>query len=378
MFRIALRMLFGDRTKYITLVMSLAFATMLMNQQGAIFLGLLTQATGPLQNVGQADLWVVDPGTDWVAEYRPLSDQKVGRVRSVAGVAWAEPFFSNYAITELKNGNFKRVQILGLSRTTLAGRPPEMVEGRLEDLWTPDAIIVEIKSKDKLGGVNIGDTLKINDKRAVVVGFCKARQGFESNAIIYTTFDNATRFTPVGRKAISYILVKVKNPAELRDVQKRIDALGDVIALTTDEFRTRTMNYITVATGIGFNFGITIALGFVVGLLLSASVFYQFTMENLRQFATLKALGASGWVLAGMVMAQALVVGIIGYGIGVGLAGAFTIFTVQSESELSAKLPWELLVISLVAMLLTVALGSVLSLRRVIGVSPGAVFGSVT
>lgn len=376
-FRIALRMLFGDRTKYLTLVLSLAFATMLMNQQGAIFLGLLTQATGPLQNVGQADLWVVDPGTDWVAEYRPLSDQKVGRIRSVPGVAWAEPFFSNYAITELKNGSFKCVQVLGLSRTTLAGRPPEMIAGRLEDLWTPDAIIVEQKSADKLGGVRIGDTLKINDKRAVVVGFCKARQGFESNAIIYTTFDNATRFTPVGRKAISYILVKAKNPEELRQVQARINALGDVMALTTEEFRQRTMSYITIATGIGFNFGITIMLGFVVGLLLSASVFYQFTLENLRQFATLKALGASSRLLAAMVMTQALVVGIIGYGIGLGLAGAFTIFTIKSESELSAKLPWELLFISLIAMVLTVLLGSVLSLRRVITVSPGSVFGSV-
>ena len=35
-----LKMLFGDRTKYLTLVLGLAFATLLMNQQGAIFLGL--------------------------------------------------------------------------------------------------------------------------------------------------------------------------------------------------------------------------------------------------------------------------------------------------------------------------------------------------
>lgn len=371
-------MLFGDRTKYLTLVLSLAFATMLMNQQGAIFLGLLTQATGPLQNVGQADLWVVDPSTEWIAEYRPLSDAKLQRVRSVEGVAWAEPFFSNYAITELNNSTFKRVQIIGISRTTLAGRPPEMIEGRLEDLWTPDAIVVEQRSRAKLGNVNIGDVIKINDKRAVVVGFCKAKQGFESNAIIYTTYDNALRFTPVGRKAISFILVSAKDPAEIPVVQQRINQLADVTALTTEQFRINTMRFITIATGIGFNFGITIALGFVVGLLLSASVFYQFTLENLRQFATLKALGASGWLLAGMVLLQALVVGFIGYGIGVGLAGAFTLLTKYSESELSAQLPWELLVISLVAMILTVMLGSVLSLRRVITVSPGAVFGSAS
>jgi putative ABC transport system permease protein len=373
-----MQMLFGDRTKYMTLVLSLAFATMLMNQQGAIFLGLLRQATGPLQNVGQADLWIVDPSTEWIAEYRPLSDTKLQRVRSVEGVAWAEPFFSNYAITELNNGTFKRVQIIGIARSTLAGRPPEMIEGRIEDLWTPDAIIVEQKSRVKLGNVNIGDVIKINDKRAVVVGFCKARQGFESNAIIYTTYDNATQFTPVGRKAISYILVRAKEGVGLDVLKQRINALGDVAAWTTDEFRVNTMRFITIATGIGFNFGITIALGFVVGLLLSASVFYQFTLENLRQFATLKALGASAWLLARMVLLQALVVGFIGYGIGVGMAGAFTLVTKYSESELAAILPWELLVISLVAMLMTVMLGSVLSLRRVVTVSPGAVFSSAT
>ena len=87
-----MRMLFGDRTKYVTLVLGLAFAALLMNQQGAIFLGLLAQATGPLQNVTQPDLWVTDPDTPWIAEYRSLEDRKLARVRSVPGVEWAEPF----------------------------------------------------------------------------------------------------------------------------------------------------------------------------------------------------------------------------------------------------------------------------------------------
>ena len=81
---------------------------------------------------------------------------------------------------------------------------------------------------------------------------------------------------------------------------------------------------------------------------------------------------------SGDMLLQALVVGFIGYGIGVGMAGAFTLVTKYSESELAAILPWELLVISLVAMLMTVMLGSVLSLRRVITVSPGAVFSSAS
>ncbi len=374
-FSIALKMLFGDRTKYLTLVLSLAFATLLMNQQGAIFLGLLTQATGILQNVHQPDLWVVDPGTQWVAEYRALSDRKLNRVRSVAGVEWAEPIFNSFAVCELPDNTFKRCQIIGIPRSTLVGRPPEMVEGNIDDLRAPDAIIIEASSRIKLGNVNIGDTLKINDKRAVVVGFCKARLGFESNAILYSTFDNAVAFSPVGREKISYILVKARADADIGELQASINTLGDVEALTHTEFRDRSIAFIVVATGIGVNFGITIALGFVVGLLLSASVFYQFTIENLRHFAVLKAMGARAFTLVWIVVLQATVVGVVGYGIGVGAAGAFTIVAAKLESELTAYLPWQLLLGSFVATLLTIMLGSLLSVRRVVTVQPGVVFG---
>lgn len=376
MFHIALRMLFGDRTKYITLVLGLAFAALLMNQQGAIFLGLLRQATGPLQNVTQNDLWVADPDTPWIAEFRALPDQKLARVRSVPGVAWAEPFFNGIAVCELDSGTFKRVQIVGISRSTLAGGPPEMIEGNIEDLWIPDAIVVERKSLERLGGAKVGDVLKINDRRAVIVGVCKARLGFEGNAVIYTTFDNATRFTPVGRERISYILVKVKDGFDKLAVRDAISALGDVQAFTTQEFTDRSKQFIVVATGIGINFAVTILLGLVVGLLLSASIFYQFTVENLRHFAVLKAMGTRTPTLLGMILLQALVVGVIGFGIGVGAAGLFAILSMKAESELQVQFPWQLLVGSFVATLATIMLASLISVRRVITVSPGQVFSS--
>ncbi len=373
---VALRMLFGDRVKYITLVLGLAFAALLMNQQGAIFLGLLMQSTGPLQNVHQPDLWVADPSVKWVAEYRSLPDQKLGRVRSTRGVAWAEPFFTNWAVCELADGTFKKCQIIGIPRTTLVGRPPEIIEGRLEDLWIPDAIMVEELSRESLGGAEIGSVLKINDRRAVVVGICRAKRGFESNAIIYTTFDNAVRFTPTGRDSISYILVKVAPGSTIDEVRQRINALGDVVAMTREEFRDISVRFIVVATGIGANFGITILLGFVVGLLLSASIFYQFTSENIRYFAVLKALGARAPTLIAMVLAQAAIVGVIGFGIGAGAAGAFTLVMGAVQSELSAFFPWQLLAGSFVATMFTIFLGSVLSIRRVLAVSPGTVFSS--
>ena len=143
MVRIALRMLLGDRAKYLSLVLGLSFAVLLIVQQGAIFMGLMLQATGPLQNISQADLWVGDPYLKWVTETRNLNESDLNRIRSTPGVAWAEPFFNTRAACDLPNGDFRFVNIVGIPRSTMVGRPPQITRGRLEDLRISDAVLVE-------------------------------------------------------------------------------------------------------------------------------------------------------------------------------------------------------------------------------------------
>jgi putative ABC transport system permease protein len=374
MYRVAIRMLLGDRSKYLSLVFGLAFAVLLITQQGSIFLGLMLRATGPLQNISQPDLWVTDPYVKWVSETRALSDQDLSRVRSVPGVAWAEPFFTLRANAELTSGDFRGVHIMGISRSTMVGQPPEVLEGRLDDLKIPDAVMVEESARRKLGDPTIGTVLKLNDRRAVVVGFVRAKAGFDSPAVVYTTYENAITFVPLGRNKLSYILVGVKEGAELREVQDRISALPDIAAFTPNQMRLKTVRFIMAETGIGINFGITVFLGFVVGLVVSAAIFYQFTLDNLRNFAVFKAMGARRRTLIGMILLQALIVGSIGFGIGVGGTGLFTLLGRKPGAELATFFPWPLLVGGLLAMLLCIALGSLLSLQRVLRLEPGMVF----
>ncbi|MCC6285220.1 MAG: ABC transporter permease [Phycisphaerales bacterium] len=372
--RIALKMLFGDKGKYLSLVVGLSFAVLLIAQQGAIFLGLVKRSTGPLQNTAQPDFWVVDPHTEYVGDIRPLAERDLARVRSVAGVAWAEPFFTSRGNVDLPNGSYKTAQIIGISRSTMIGQPPEILEGRLDDLRAPDAIMVEASALKRIGPLKIGDVLRLNDKRARVVGIVRAKLGFDSNAIFYTTIDNAIRFTPVGREAISFFFVKAKEGADRAAVAEGIKARTGLDALTQQQFTARTVRFILTQTGIGINFGITVALGFVVGLAVVGAVFYQFTLENLRHFAVLKAMGTRNRRLVGMVLLQALVVGCIGYGIGVGLAGAFSLTGRRPGAELSVLFPWQLMVVALFSMLACTGLGSLLSIRRVMRLEPAVVF----
>ncbi len=369
-------MLFADKLKYIVLVCGLAFAVLLITQQCAIFLGILIRATGPLQNIGQADIWVAGEHTYYIDMVRPMSDRDLYRVRATPGVQWAEPFFFFNTIVQLPDGKFTVVQVIGVDRQTMIGRPPTMLSGRLEDLRIPDAVLLDKVGRRRLKDVQVGDTLRLNDRRATVVGFCNAKKGLLSKALMYTTYENALRFVPLGRQRMTYILVKVKEDQSVREVADRISALDGIHGWTADEMRKRNIDFILKDTSVGLNFAIMVGLGMFVGLVVSMSTFNQFTNDNLQHYAVIKAMGARSRTLIGMVVVQAMTVGLIGYGLGVGLAALFTRTVRNQANELVAFIPWELLVVALVPMLLCVSLGAFVALRRVLRLDPASVFAS--
>jgi putative ABC transport system permease protein len=131
---VALRMLMGDRAKYIGIIIGLTFASLLITQQASVFVGIMTRTFAAITDLGQADVWVMDPKVQFVDDIKPLSDTKLFRVRGVEGVEWAVPLYKGLLKARLESGNFQTCNVLGLDDATLVGGPPEMVEGRLEDL----------------------------------------------------------------------------------------------------------------------------------------------------------------------------------------------------------------------------------------------------
>jgi putative ABC transport system permease protein len=134
----------------------------------------------------------------------------------------------------------------------------------------------------------------------------------------------------------------------------------------------KTMGYYFKYTGIPINFGITAALGFLVGTAIAGQTFYNFTLENLKQFGALKAMGATNLRIVGMILLQATVVGLLGYGIGVGLGALFGMM--NEGTELAFFPYWPILPITAGAVVLICILASLVSVRRVIVLEPAVVF----
>jgi len=373
---IAWKMLIGNRGKYLGIVLGISFAALLIAQQGSIFCGLMLLTSSQIQDVQGAPIWVMDPNVQFIDDIKPMSDNDLYRVRGVPGVKWAVRFYKGLARARLPDGNFQQVILLGLDDASMVGAPSEMVVGDLADLRRPDAFIVDDSGYEQLWGkgpFELGRTIEMNDRRAVLVGVCKASKTFQTFPIVYTRFSQATLFVPSERKVLSFILTQ--GEAELSDEQvcERIAQQTGLAALTRQDFIRKTIVYYMQKTGIPVNFGITVLLGFIVGTAIAGQTFYLFTVENLKQFGALKAMGTSNGRIVGMVLMQGCQVGLIGYGLGVGAAATFGWFA-GSQSKLAFYMPWWILLLTGVAVLVMVLLSSVLSIRKALVVDPAIVF----
>ena len=374
---IALKMLTGDRAKYLGLIFAIAFCTFLLENQTSIFAGILRRTGSQILDVTDADIWVMDAKTEYFEQTKALKDTDVDRVRGVEGVEWAVRLFKGNPVARTLDGKFAASFCLGLDDATLTGAPRKMLLGSWERLREPDAIVI-----DKAGylllfpgePLQIDRTLELNDHKAVIVGISDASAPFLSYPIIHTRYSQAINFVGRERTQLSYVLAKLASGVNPEDVTHRIQAQTGLLARTTDEFRWDCIRYYLKNTGIPVNFGITITIALIVGTVVAGQTFYLFTLENLKQFGALKAIGVTNWRLTRMVLLQAITVGAIGFSIGTGMGALFFEITLRQIATRGLVLMWQSVVLTGGCILLVIIIASLLSIRRVVVLEPAEVF----
>ena len=373
---IAWKMLIGNRVKYLGIVFGVVFAALLIAQQSSIFCGLMLLTISQIRDTQGPDIWVMDKNVQYVDDIKPLSDTELFRVKGVPGVEWAVRFYKGIARARLEEGTYEQMILLGIDDATLVGAPEGVFMGSIADLRKPDAVIIDAVGYKRIWPgepLRLGRVFEMNDRRAVIVGITTASKTFQSFPIIYTRYSQAVLFAPRERKVLSFVLADPAPGVPAEEVCRQIEAQTGLQALTRQQFTWKTIRHYLQKTGIPINFGITVFLGFLVGTAIAGQTFYLFTVENIRQFGALKAMGTSNWTILCMVLFQAIQVGIVGYGVGVGLAALFGVAT-KGFGRLSFFMPWQVLAITAAAVFVIVLLASLLSIRKVLVVDPAIVF----
>jgi putative ABC transport system permease protein len=336
-------------------------------------------STRDILEANQADIWVMKSSVETLDQGYPIAELSVNRVRSIPGVQWAVPYYQSTAQLRTEDGRMKIVQLVGIDDLSMVGAPQEMLIGTLDDFHQPDAIVMDIAGYTNIfPGVEpqVGATVEIGQRRAVVVGICYIGASWSGMPRVYTRRSLGVSMARETLNPVTYVLARAAPEHSPEEVAKQITTATGLKARTRSEFMDDTQAWILKYSGIAENFGITILMGVVIGVAIVGQTFYMFSVENLKQFATLKAIGINNWVILRMIMTQALFVSTIGYCLGIGAANLFFAMT---STQLSGGLrgmfmhPFIFLGSGVFIVLVTL-LACVVSVQKVLTVDPAVVF----
>jgi putative ABC transport system permease protein len=377
MIGIAIRMLFGDRTKLLGLVFGVAFSCLLITLLTGMFTGMLRRTFAMIDDVAVAEIWVTDPSVEYTEEVAPMSETAVQRVRSAPGVTWAVPLYTGTLRARLGDGRFRSVSVVGVDDATLIGVPASSgTDGRA--LRDPDAVLVDrISAAGQLrrpdgSPLALGDELWLNDRRAVVAGFLDVAPRFMPKPTVYMTYSQAMRMAPPERRLTSFVLAKPAANHSPGEVAAAIERTTGLRARTADTLRRDTLEYFVKNTDMISHVGLMVLLGMVVGSAVVALLLAMFTAENARHYAAFKAMGATNYAVLHMLMVQAVACGLLGFGIGTGAACLIGVF--GEPVGVPFMLAWQTLALTATCVVVICMIAVGVSARPILRLEPGIVF----
>ncbi len=411
MVSLARKNLFEDIPRFLVAQAGIMFAVSLVTIQTGIFNGFTRSAAKLIDN-STADIWVASNTMVYLDLTLPIPQSQVAQARQVAGVERAEALIVASSVWRHRDSEIAQVRIIGFDPNGQLFAPKDLKEGSLAGLRDPNTVIVDTTSKNSLNVRQISDVAELGSLQARVVGLTKGNRSVVSNPFIFTSLENANAYSNSGRTAklscrvqsgstdlqctntyvqseqtsrsapkplaasdpITYILIRAKPDQDLQALKRKLEAtIPNVRAYTRTEITDKTQTYWQQRTGIGFLLGLSAAVGVIVGVIIVGQILYSSVTDHLREFGTLKAMGASDWVIYGVIVEQALWMAIIGYLPGVVLCFGVAAWTLASQGILILITP--VTAIAVLGITVSMCVGSaIFAIQKVTRVDPAIVF----
>lgn len=372
---LGLKMLFHDRLRFVLTVFGVAFSVMLVLVQVGLFEGLIGYAADTILPIKDADLWVTSKNTQNIDFANYFPEGLVDRVRSVPGVARADNLMVNFMPIHLSNGSSDGVMVYGLTHYWRWGVPWNVISGQPLDLRRGPYLFLDDFAAHRYGPFHLGDYREIVNRRFRIIGIVHGVRSFTTVPVAFLDFPRVQTLSDLTFGKTAYILVKV---AGGHDLQKVIGAIkrrlpyNDVYTRT--EWAQKSQNYWIFKTGLGFNVGMIVFLGCLVGVVILAQTLYTTTMEHIREFGMVKAIGGTNSDIYWILIRQALVIAFLGFAFGTILA--FAINPLVKRADIDLDLSLELLGIVFISTVVLCLLSSTVSFRKVSSIDPALLFRS--
>lgn len=369
---LARRNLLHDRVRFAVTLTGIVFSVVLSAIQLGLFVGF-RRATADVITHSNADLWVKSAGVSNMENGVPFSERKLYQVLAVPGVERAEKQIVQFGDWKKPSGAVEGCLLIGYNTRQEMGAPWNLVAGSVDDLEQPDAVVIDELYKEKLGVTGLNQTVEIRGRRARVVGFTRGIRSFTTSPPVFTSFKNAQGYFGLREDQTVYVLVRAAAGVAPAELKERVAAsVSDVDVLTREEWAEEQAHYWMFGTGAGVTVLIAAGLGLLVGVVVVAQTIYAATVDHIREYGTLKAMGATNAFIYKIIVKQAAISGVVGYAIGMSIALAVS--RVSQQGTTAIIVPHSL-VAALFALTLLMCVGaSVISINKVTRIDPAMVF----
>ncbi|HWU87318.1 MAG TPA: ABC transporter permease [Kofleriaceae bacterium] len=376
MWNLARKLLLHDRLRFAVAIAGVSVSVMLVLVQVGLYFGFMDTASS-LIDASQADLWVGKKSNESFEFATPFDERAFYKVTSVPGVAHAERVLMNFAQFKLADGGDLGVQIVGIEtapnrRPLLA--PWNVVEGDARRLAEPGAIVLDKSEYPKLKIDRVGHATEIAGVRAEVVAMTSGIRSFTTSPIVFADLRTARSYLPQlgDGEPVTYVLVRVADGVPIDEVKARINALPHLAAYTRSEMSTRTRSYWSSRTGVGAGFFTTAVLGIIVGFVVVGQILYSGTLQYIREYGTLKAMGARNGAVVRVILSQAMISAGLGFAAGAPLAMGMR--AAMKGANLTVALSPALYAATAAITVVMCSFAALLSIVKVLRLDPASVF----
>ncbi|MBI5409527.1 MAG: FtsX-like permease family protein [Nitrospirae bacterium] len=376
MFWLAIKTLFHERGRLIITLTGIIFSTVLTIIQVSMYLGMMGNATSVIRNT-DADIWVASRNIQNFDFANPFPEERINKVKALPDVLWAEKIILTWGFLKLADGGQEQVQIIGFNPDSGIGGPWRMIAGSMTDVKGGRYMIIDRTAEQRIGKLEPGTIWELNEIRFKLVGLSEGIKSFTTSPVVFMSYDQTRNFFKgfVQTNQTSYIAAKLKDKGKIRDAAAALKAsMKDNDVFTREGFIYKTVMYWTVQTGMGMSFFLTAILALIVGGAIVGQTIYANTMEHLKEFGTLKALGAKNSDIYKVIFSQVSISAVIGFA-----AGSSMILLMKNGFEkagVSLYLSPALFLALFFLVLLTCFLSAYFSVKKIRTLDPVMVFKS--
>jgi putative ABC transport system permease protein len=370
---LARKNLLHDKLRFLITVSGVAFAVTLVFVQVGLFMGLLDNASVTIEHLS-ADLWVTPRNTPNVDFAQTFSETAVQRVRSVPGVERADNLIVWFMSMSLPTGAKEGILVYALEDFERWNLPWNVVEGNLTDLRRGDYFFLDQSAEKRFGPFGPGDYREILNQRLKIIGKTRDALSFSTTPVAFMDIRRAQQLSPSELAGnTTYVVVKLAPGADLEAVRAEIKQrlpYNDVY--TRAEWAARSRRYWVESTGLGLNLMMTVFLGCLVGIVVVAQTLYTSTMEHIKEFGTVKAIGGSNLDIYKILGKQAAIAAVFGFLLGGAMAWALR--PAMASIDLKLIIAPQLAATVAVGTVVLCLAAAMISFRKVASIDPALVF----